>query len=150
MNLLTSIELTFESLVPVKQIKDTLLSVGTITITSNQELHLDFNYTSTSANRTKDAYVTLHTSVYEFKPETYEEEYKNLGISAKDFTYEYFSSLLETAYITEVYTEYIQLKTNQTIPITLKSIQLHFADGSFLDYSGHISIFALAALADAA
>lgn len=150
MNGLTKIELIYESLVPVTDPDKTFLSVGTVTLSSLYELNLDFNSTSTSVIQKEDFYVELYTTLAEFEPRTFEEKYQKLGLTGKDFTYDFFASRLESTYITEVYTEYLTSSPETYLPVTLKSIQLHFADGSFLDYSDRISIFALAELAEVA
>ena len=150
MNELTKIELIYESLVPVTDPDKTFLSVGTVTLSSLYELNLDFNRTSTSVIQKEDSYVELYTTLTEFEPRTYEDEYQKLGLSEKGFTYDFFASELESTYVTEVYTEYLTRSPETYLPVTLKSIQLHFADGSFLDYSERISVFALAELAEVA
>lgn len=163
MNTLTNIELLYETLVPITKPNKTFLSVGTITLSSFQEqpnrknqnslsekeLHLDFNRTSVSFYP-KESHVILHASLTEFEPKTFEDEYQKLGLTAKDLNYDFFASLLPSTYVTEVYTEYAYRSLEFYFPVTLKSIQLHFADGSFLDYSDHISVFALADLAKVA
>lgn len=85
-----------------------------------------------------------------FEPRTFEEEYYKLGLNAKDLTYDFFASMLASTYVTEVYTEYLYGNPEHYLPVTLKSIQLHFSNGSFLDYSDRISIFALSDLAEVA
>ena len=150
MNELTKIELIYESLVPVADPDKTFLSVGTVTLSSFYELNLDFNSTCTSIVQKEDSYVELYTMLTDFDPRTFEEEYQKLGLSEKDFTYDFFASEMESTYVTEVYTEYLTSSPETYLPVTLKSIQLHFADGSFLDYSDRISIFALAELAEVA
>lgn len=77
-------------------------------------------------------------------------ENSNMGLTAKDLTYDFFASKLASTYVTEVYTEYLTSRPETYLPVALKSIQLHFADRSFLDYSDRISIFALAELAEVA
>lgn len=160
MNSLTNIELLYETLVPVSQPDKTFLSVGTVTLSSFQdqpdlkkpnsslktELNLDFNCTCASFCQ-RGTHVVLHASLTEFEPGTFEDEYRKLGLTARDLNYDLFASMLPSTYITEVYTEYVNRSPEFYFPVTLKSIQLHFADGSFLDYSDRITIFALAELA---
>ena len=150
MNELTKIELIYETLVPVADPDKTFLSVGTVSLCSSYELNLDFNSTSTSFHKKEDSYVELYTTLADFEPRTFEDEYQKLGFSAKDLTYDFFASRLASTYVTEVYTEYLTRQPEVYLPVTLKSIQLHFADGSFLDYSDRISVFALAELAEVA
>jgi len=150
MNELKTIELIYESLVPVKNPYNTMLSVGTVTFTSFNEINLDFNFTSTSFRKLNHSYVEIQTTLDEFEPKTFEDEYKVMGLTAKDLNYDYFASQKDTTVVTEIFTEFILCKTNRYIPVTLKSVQLHFADGSFLDYSDRISVFALAELAEVA
>lgn len=150
MNELTKIELIYESLVPVANPDETFLSVGTVSLDSSFELNLDFNSTITSVRQLEDSYVELYTTLATFEPRTFEDEYQKLGFSAKDLTYDFFASGFASTYVTEVYTEYLYRQPEVYLPVTLKSIQLHFADGSFLDYSDRISIFALAELAEVA
>ena len=163
MNLLTNIELLYETLVPIARPDKTFLSVGRVTLSSfqkqpdlkkqncflNTELNLDFNCTCASFCQ-KGTHVVIHASLTEFEPGTFEDEYRKLGLTAKDLNYDLFASLLPSTYVTEVYTEYVNRSPEFYFPVTLKSIQLHFADGSFLDYSDRISVFALAELAKVA
>ena len=100
MNGIYGMALVYESLIPVNNVEDTFLSVGTVTMQDSEgELNLDFNETCSSCERAKDGIVTFTTS---------------------------------------------------PIPLTLKSAQLLFQDGRFLDYSERISVFALKELAEAA
>lgn len=148
MNKIKTMELVYESLIPVADPDNMFLSVGTVTLASDHELNLDFNCTSTSWQLKPDAYVELHTTLSEFEPHTYEDDYARLGLTANDLTYDYFADLLTDTYVTEVYTEYVSCSSEHYLPVTLKSIQLHFTDGHFLDYSSRISVFALAQLAE--
>lgn len=150
MNELEKIELIYESLVPVPDPDQTFLSVGTVTLLQSVEINLDFNTTGTTVIPKKDSYVELHTTLSSFEPRTFEEEYHKLGLSAKDLTYDFFASMLASTYVTEVYTEYLYSNPEHYLPVTLKSIQLHFSNGCFLDYSDRISIFALSDLAEVA
>lgn len=150
MNELTNIALIYESLVPLTNPEKTFLTVGTVSLDSSFELNLDFNSTYTSVNTLEDSYVELDTILTAFEPRAFEDEYQKLGFTAKDLTYDFFASSFESTYVTEVYTEYLYRQPEVYIPVTLKSIQLHFADGSFLDYSDRISVFALAELAEVA
>ena len=147
---LTNISLLFESLVPVKNPEKTMLSVGTISLTAINEINLDFSCTSTSCYTKNRSYVELRTTLSEFEPQTFEDEYAKMGLTAKDLTYDFFASIFAKTYVTEVFSEYYTSHPERHIPITLKSMQLHFADGSFLDYSDRISVFALAELAEVA
>lgn len=150
MNELERIELQYESLVPVPTPDNTFLSVGTVTLTSDYELNLDFNETHTSWHQRKDNFVEFKTSLTDFEPRTFEDEYLKLGLTSKELTYEFFANMLDKSYVTEVYTEYVSLADNSYLPLTLKGIQLIFSNGESLDYSDHISIFALAELAKVA
>ena len=150
MNELEKIELIYESLVPVPDPDQTFLSVGTVTLLLSAEINLDFNTTGTTVIPKKDSYVELHTTLSSFEPRTFEEEYYKLGLNAKDLTYDFFASMLASTYVTEVYTDYLYGNPEHYLPVTLKSIQLHFSNGSFLDYSDRISIFALSDLAEVA
>lgn len=150
MNELEKIELIYESLIPIPKPDKTFLSVGTVTLLSSAEINLDFNTTGTTVVSKEDSYVELHTTLSSFEPRTFEEEYQRQGLTAKDLTYDFFASMLASTYVTEVYTEYLYGNPERYLPVTLKSIQLHFSDGSFLDYSDRISIFALAELAEVA
>ena len=150
MNELERIELQYESLVPVPTPDNTFLSVGTVTLTSDYELNLDFNETHTSWHQRKDNFVEFKTSLTDFEPRTFEDKYLKLGLTSKELTYEFFANMLDKSYVTEVYTEYVSLADNSYLPLTLKGIQLIFSNGESLDYSDHISIFALAELAEVA
>lgn len=148
MNELTSIELLYESLVPVEKPGSMFLSVGTVTLLSDKELHLDFNNTLTAWFPLENAHVKLCTQLTDFEPRTFNEDYIRQGITAQDLNYCFFADRLYDTYVTEVYTEYYSGTPENYLPVTLKRIRLLFADGSFLDYSDRISIFALAELAE--
>lgn len=148
MNELKSIELLYESLVPVEKPDNMFLSVGTVTFLSDDELHLDFNNTLTTWFPLENSHVKLCTQLTDFEPRTFNEDYVRQGITAPDLNYCFFADRLPDTYVTEVYTEYYSGTPENYIPVTLKRIRLHFADRSFLDYSDRISIFALAELAE--
>ena len=150
MNQLERIELQYECLTSVDYPENTFLSVGTVTLTSAYDLHLDFNITETSWNRKNDGTIVLQTSLTDFERLSFAHEYKKLGFNSENFTYEFFADMLDRSYVTEVYTEYISLADNSYLPLTLKGMQLIFANGESLDYSDRISIFALAELAEVA
>lgn len=147
---LERIELQYESLIPVDIPSKTFLSVGTITLTSDYELNLDFNETRTSWHQRKDHIIDLETTLADFEPRTFEDEYLKLGLKPSDLVYEYFADMMDKCYVTEVYTEYVSRDSNRYLPLTLKGIQLFFSNGKSLDYSDRISIFALADLAKVA
>ena len=150
MSELQRIELIFESLDPVPEPDKVILSVGTVTLLSDQELRLDFNQTSTSCLPKDGSFLELRTTLSEFEWHTYQDEYEKIGIAQKDLNYFYFASRIHNTYITEVFAECFTRDTKQHLPLTLKGIQLHFAGGLFLDYSKNVSIFALAELVNAA
>jgi len=150
MNELKYIELTYESLIPIKDIRPLTLSVGTVTFTGQQELNIDFNHTSTHFLQLKNSYVKMQTILCDLAYEVFEDEYKKLGISEDDFTYDYFLKQKEHVCVTEVYTEFRSNKSKQFLPLTLKNMKLHFTDDRVIDYSNRISVFALAELAEVA
>lgn len=150
MNEIKGIELVYESLIPVENPDDTFLSVGTITLSSDREINLDFNTTETSWMHLADSLVEFHTLLTEFEPRTFAEEYQAMGFHASDMNYDFFASTLQNTYVTEVYTEYVANRAKQYLPLTLKNMWLHFTDGRCLDYSDRISVFALAELAEVA
>lgn len=150
MHELERIELQYECLASVARPENTFLSVGTVTLTSFYDLHLDFNITETSWNRKADGTIVLQTTLTDFEQLTFAHEYRKLGLSSKDLTYEYFADMLDKSYVTEIYTEYYSYEQNCYLPLTLKGIQLFFSNGKSLDYSDRISIFALADLAKVA
>lgn len=151
MNGIYGMALVYESLIPINNLEDTFLSVGTVTMQdSEKELNLDFNETCSSCEKTEDGIVTFTTSLRCFEPGTFLEEYLAAGLSPSDLTYDFFAARLHDTYLTEVYTEYVHCTDEAPIPLTLKSAQLLFQDGRFLDYSERISVFALKELAEAA
>lgn len=151
MNGIYGMALVYESLIPVNNLEDTFLSVGTVTMQdSERELNLDFNETCSSCERAENGIVTFTTSLCCFEPGTFLEEYLAAGLSPSDLTYDFFAARLQDTYLTEVYTECVYCMDEVPIPLTLKSAQLLFQDGHFLDYSERISVFALKELAEAA
>ena len=150
MNELEYVELSYESLIPVKDIRPLTLSVGTITFSGQQELNMDFNHTGTDFLQFKNSYVKMHTILSDLAYEVFEDEYQKLGISEDDFTYDYFLKLKDHVCVTEVYTEFSSNRTKQFLPLTLKSMKLYFTNDRVIDYSDRISVFALAELAEVA
>lgn len=151
MNEIMEMSLTYESLVPIPNPEDTFLSVGTVTFQdSAMELHLDFNETRTSYEKSQDSIVTFQTTLCNFEPNTFLDEYRANGLKPSDLNYDFFAARLKETYLTEVYTEYCYRNTRLFVPLTLKSAQLTFRDNRSLDYSDHISIFALDQLAEVA
>ena len=58
MNGIYGMALVYESLIPVNNVEDTFLSVGTVTMQDSEgELNLDFNETCSSCERAKDGIV---------------------------------------------------------------------------------------------
>ena len=92
---LERIELQYESLIPVDIPSKTFLSVGTITLTSDYELNLDFNETRTSWHQRKDHIIDLETTLADFEPRTFEDEYLKLGLKPSDLVYEYFADMMD-------------------------------------------------------
>ena len=150
MNELKYIELTYESLIPIKDINSLTLSVGTVTFSGNEDLNLDFNHTSTHFLLLKNNHVSMHTILTFLAEEVFADEYEKLGISANDFTYDYFLKQKEHVCVTEVYTEFRSYKSKMFLPLTLKCMKLHFTQDRVIDFSDRISVFALAELAEVA
>lgn len=151
MNSIYGMTLIYESLIPIEDPENIFLSVGTVTLQDSElELNLDFNETSTSCHKAEDSILTFLTTLCCFEPNTFLKEYHAIGLAPSDLTYDFFAARLFDTYITETYTESVFCTTQIPIPLTLKSVQLHFQDGSFLDYSNRISVFALAELAEVA
>ena len=150
MNELKYIELTYESLIPIKDIKPLTLSVGTVTFSGQHDLNMDFNHTSTQFVQLKNSYVKMHTVLFDLAYEVFWDEYKKLGISPSDFTYDYFLKQKDYVCVSEVYTEFRSHKSKQFLPLTLKGMKLHFTNNRVIDYSDRISVFALAELAEVA
>ena len=151
MNGIYGMALVYESLIPIQNPKDSFLSVGTVTMEDSElELNLDFNETQTSFTTDEDSIVTFTTTLRHFEPGSFLEEYLAAGLSPSDLTYDFFAARLPKTYLTEIYTEYTFCTTEAMAPLTLKSVQLLFQDGSFLDYSERISVFALKELAEVA
>lgn len=107
MNELTSIELLYESLVPVEKPGSMFLSVGTVTLLSDKELHLDFNNTLTAWFPLENAHVKLCTQLTDFEPRTFNEDYIRQGITAQDLT----TASLLTGYMIPMLLRYIRNTT---------------------------------------
>ena len=121
MNGIYGMALVYESLIPVNNVEDTFLSVGTVTMQDSEgELNLDFNETCSSCERAKDGIVTFTTSLRCFEPGTFLEEYLAASLSPSDLTYDFFAARLHDTYLTEVYTEYVHCTDEAPIPLTLK------------------------------
>lgn len=90
MNGIYGMALVYESLIPVNNVEDTFLSVGTVTMQDSEgELNLDFNETCSSCERAKDGIVTFTTSLRCFEPGTFLEEYLAASLSPSDLTYDF-------------------------------------------------------------
>ena len=153
MNEIYSMELQYESLIPIDRPKKTFLSVGTVTfLVGGDELPLDFNITEGSVKGNAGSIICVNAEIKDFEPEVFMDEYKELGLSVSDLNYDFFTKHYQDTYLAEVYTEYLYTDTPKEIylPLALKSACLLFQDGSVLDYSDHISVFAQKQLAEVA
>ncbi len=151
MNGIYGMELEYESLIPIARPKDTFLSVGTVTfLMEGKELPLDFNITEGGTEGNAGSIIRLNALIKDFEPQVFMDEYRKLGLAPADLTYDFFAARHSDAYLTEVYTEYFYIKEETYLPLTLKSACLLFQDGSTLDYSDHISVFAQKQLAEVA
>lgn len=151
MNGIYGMELQYESLIPIERPKDTFLSVGAVTFLINgKELSLDFNITEGGVEGNAGNIVRLNALIKDFEPQVYMNEYRKLGLKASDLDYSFFATRYLETYLAEVYTEYFYIKDEIHLPLTLKSACLLFQDGSTLDYSGRITVFAQKQLAEVA
>lgn len=151
MNGIYGMELEYESLIPIARPKDTFLSVGTVTfLMEGKDLPLDFNITEGGTEGNAGSIIRLNALIKDFEPQVFMDEYRELGLAPADLTYDFFADRLSDTYLTEVYTEYFYIKDETYLPLTLKSACLLFQDGSTLDYSDHISVFAQKQLAEVA
>lgn len=153
MNEIYSMELQYESLIPIDLPKKTFLSVGTVTfLVGGDELPLDFNITEGSVKGNAGSIICVNAEIKDFEPEVFMDEYRELGLSPSDLNYDFFAKHYQDTYLAEVYSEYFYTDTPKEIylPLTLKSAVLLFQDGSVLDYSDRISVFAQKQLAEVA
>ena len=151
MNGIYGMELQYESLIPIARPKDTSLSVGTVTfLIGEMDLPLDFNITECSVEGDVGSIIRLNAVIKDFKPQTYTDEYRELGLTPTDLTYSFFATRHSNTYLTEIYTEYFYTENGAYLPLTLKSACLLFQDGNALDYSDRISVFVLKQLAEVA
>ena len=151
MNGIYGMELQYESLIPIARPKDTCLSVGTVTfLIGEMELPLDFNITECSVEGEAGSILRLNAVIKDFEPQTFADEYWELGLTPDDLTYGFFAARHSDTYLTELYTEYFYTENEAYLPLTLKSACLLFQDGSALDYSDRISVFVLKQLAEVA
>lgn len=151
MNELIGMKLIYESLVPIINPDDTFLSVGTVTFLQNEELNLDFNETTTTISPLPDSKIKLESNLRDFEPRTFLEEYRRQGLKISDLNFAFFLKHFSEIYLSEVYTEYCSRNGEELFyPLTLTNAYLLFQDGSILDYSSHITVFALNELAEVA
>ena len=151
MNGIYGMELEYESLIPIARPKDTFLSVGTVTfLMEGKELPLDFNISEGGTEGNAGSIIRLNALIKEFEPESFLYEYQELGLDPDDFTYDFFAARHFDTFIKEVYTEYYYKEDETYLPLTLKSACLLFEDGSTIDYSDRISVFAQKQLAEVA
>ena len=147
MNKLTGMKLIFESLNPFDPTGNTCLSVGTITLLRSEELHLDFALTETSMSPLPDSRIRFDVYLRDFEPQIFMEEYREHGIKISDLNYTNFLKHFSDFYLSEVYTEICELNEEIAVPLTLTNAFLLFENGKTLDYSSHITVFALNELA---
>lgn len=151
MNELIGMKLIYESLVPIINPDDTFLSVGTVTFLQNEQLNLDFNETTTTISPLPDSKIKLESNLRDFEPQTFLEEYRRQGLKISDLNFAFFLKQFSETYLSEVYTEYCSRNGEELFyPLTLTNAYLLFQDGSILDYSSHITVFALNELAEVA
>lgn len=149
--ILTGIAFTYQTLEPCTlEAADCHLSVGTITLLLPEELPLDFYVTLGNCYPQQDQTLRLEVKVCELDEDTFADEYDELDLLPGQFTYDFFSSRQNTITISEVYTEFLHSGTECCIPLTLTKAVFLFSDGSALDFSGRIGVFALDQLAEAA
>lgn len=147
---LTGMNLTYQTLEPLKDAEKYQLSVGTITLLFPQELSLSFNSTEETCLPQSDGTCLLEVAVRELKQVTFLKIYRKLALLPTTFTYHYLASHQESITISEIFTKFCNVNTRQSVPLTLKNIHLLFSDGSTLDFSSRISVFVLWQLAEAA
>lgn len=150
MNELLGITLLYESLIPMEKMQRITFSVGTVTLLLSEELPLDFKETRTAYDAVSAAGGRFYVILKDLNPDAFLAEYIKMGMSPKDFTYEFFRANQSSAYVTEVYTEAYIRDRKIPIPLTLKKMHLYFANGLVLDYTDRISVFALNELAEVA
>ena len=153
MNEIYSMELQYESLIPIDCPKDTFLSIDTVTfLIGGNELPLVFNITEGGTKGNAGSIICVNAEIKDFEPEVFMDEYRELGLSPSDLNYDFFTKHYQDTYLAEVYSEYFYTDTPKEtyLPLTLKSACLLFRDGSVLDYSGRISVFAQKQLAEVA
>lgn len=153
MNGIYGMALQYESLIPIDRPQKTFLSVGTVTfLIDGNELPLDFNITESSVEGNAGSIICVGAEIKDFAPEVFMDEYKELGLSASDLNYDFFTKHYQDTYLAEVYSEYFYTDTPKEtyLPLTLKSVCLLFQDGNVLDYSDRISVFAQKQLAEVA
>lgn len=152
MNEIYGMTLQYESFIPIDRPKNTFLSVGTVTfLVDGDELPLDFNITKGSVKGNAGSIICVNAEIKDFDPEVFMDEYKELGLSSSDLNYDFFAKNYHETYLAEIYTEFVYTTPKEIyLPLTLKSVRLHFRDGKALDYSGRISVFAQKQLAEVA
>ncbi len=151
MNEIYGMELQYESLIPIDRPKDTFLSVGTVTfLMDGEELPLDFSITETSIEGNAGSIIRLNVIIKDFEPQVFMDEYQKCGLAPSDLNFDFFAARYCDTYLTEVYTEYFYTENETCLPLTLKSACLIFNNGSSLNYSDRISVFAQKQLAEVA
>jgi len=150
MNELLGITLLYESLIPIEKMQHITLSVGTVTLLLSEELPLDFKETRTAYDAVSAAGGMFYVILKDLNPDAFLSEYKEMGISPDEFTYDFFRSRRSSTYVSEVYTEAYLRDKKIPLPLTLKKMHLYFANGLVLDYTDRISVFALNELAEVA
>lgn len=149
MNELTGMKLIYESLVPVTNPENTFLSVGTVTLLQSDELPLDFNDTETVMIPLPDSRIQFEAYLRHFEPQTFLKEYRRMGLKIADLNFSFFQKHFAETFLSEVYTEYCKWGGKKlSYPLTLTNACLLFRDGSALDYSSQITVFALNELAE--
>lgn len=92
MNEIYGMTLQYESLIPIDRLKNTFLSVETVTfLVDGDELPLDFNITEGSVKGNAGSIICVNAEIKDFDPEVFMDEYKELGLSSSDLNYDFFA-----------------------------------------------------------
>ena len=135
-----SMELHYETLIPVENPQNTALSVGTVLfVVKGRELPLDFNITETCIKEAPCSHVHLDTILKDFNPQIFADDYQELGLTFDDLNYGFFATRLSNLHLETLHQQLFYTRNKPYLPLALKSACLFFQDGSRLDYSSFIS-----------
>lgn len=133
-------ELAFKTLKPVQNAGDYHLSIGTVHLLIPESIRFDFSITEGNSERQNDGSFIIRANIYDQDEDVFASEYEELGIFPKQMTYNFFCSRMKYLRVLEVYTEFVNIHTEEYIPLSLESLEIVFeGEGKRIDITDKIT-----------